>query len=182
MATWHRLHRHTLSWWRRVREQDGVVLVEFAIVLPILVLIILGILYFGRYEGDNNQVTQLAEQAVRAASVDSWPGSPATSLQTYIRGQATGDLSTSGSSPVKVWVYLPTGSTYSTGAQGQSPGTIRACVTAKATAMPWGGSGPTLSGVATMRLETVAPSSSYTGATPFASSNPTGTMPSQCPS
>jgi Flp pilus assembly protein TadG len=54
----------------RWRDQRGQAVVEFAIVLPILMLIILGILYFGRYESYSTQMTQLAEQGARDAAVD----------------------------------------------------------------------------------------------------------------
>jgi Flp pilus assembly protein TadG len=54
----------------RLRDQRGQAVVEFAIVLPVLMLVILGILYFGRYESYSTQMTQLAEQGARDAAVD----------------------------------------------------------------------------------------------------------------
>jgi Flp pilus assembly protein TadG len=151
-------------------------MVEFAVVLPVLILIILGILYFGRYEDYANQETQMAETGVRFAALNSNPSTTGQTLQAYIQSQAQPELQ-AGSSDVTaaaVWIYQPSGATY---AVGQS---VRVCVVTTATF-------PTLIGTprttiaqsATMRIEQKATGSSTL---PFASNNPTGTMPTQCPS
>ena len=100
-------------------------MVEFAVVLPVFIALILGILYFSRYENYANQETQLAEQGVRWAALDVNPGSPgAADLEAYIQSQATPELA-SGSgdvtTPLKAYIYYaPTGQTAS----------VRVCVTA----------------------------------------------------
>jgi Flp pilus assembly protein TadG len=111
---------------RRLRQERGQSLVEFAIILPVLLMIIMGILYFGRFEDYANQGTQLAEIGARLAAVDFDP--PATTtLDQYILSQAQPELQT-GSSDVPggatVLVYYPTSST-PINTVGQS---IRACV------------------------------------------------------
>ena len=91
--------------------------------LPVLMLIILGILYFGRYESYSTQMTQLAEQGARDAAVDyqvpagtvvgtqncvtgaSAPTLSGTAipnnLACFIASQATGELAGSGSADVQ---------------------------------------------------------------------------------
>lgn len=154
-------------------------LVEAAIVLPILIAIILGILYFGRYEEYSNQVTQLAEEGARAAAVDNWPGSTATPqkpLQSFIQGQAQGELQQNNVAPARVYVYVPAAD--GTYALGHS---IRVCVIATGTPPPTGGSAPVLVGAATMRIETIQTGWTSTTTTPFDGGNPAGARPSRCP-
>jgi Flp pilus assembly protein TadG len=115
------------SFRRRLRCESGQSLVEFAVVLPVFILLVLGILYFSRYENYANQETQLAEQGVRWAAINVNPGSssvPTQTLQQYIQAQASPELS-SGSgdvtTPLKAYIYYsPTGQTT----------TVRVCVTA----------------------------------------------------
>jgi Flp pilus assembly protein TadG len=52
-------------------DERGVALVEFALVLPLLLLIVLGIVDFGRAFGYKNQETHLANEAARYAAVNS---------------------------------------------------------------------------------------------------------------
>ena len=52
------------------RSERGTALVEFALVAPLLFLLIFGIIDFGRALNYYNQVTQLAGQGARAASVN----------------------------------------------------------------------------------------------------------------
>ncbi len=100
-------------------------MVEFAIVLPVLLLFIVGILYFGRFEDYSNQATQLAEEGARQAAVNfNAPGTG--TLQAYIQGQAQPELQAGSSdvtTPAKVFIYYPTGSSNTVGS------TVRACVT-----------------------------------------------------
>ena len=99
-------------------------MVEFAVVLPVFLLIILGIIYFGRFENYANQATQLSEMGARWAAVNTNPGSSSSkTLQQYIQSQATGELaagSTDVTSPLKAYIYNPTG----------QASTVRVCVTA----------------------------------------------------
>jgi Flp pilus assembly protein TadG len=168
MTAWNRLQKNSQGLIGRLRQEQGVVLVEFAIVLPILIMIILGILYFGRYEDYTNQMTQLAEEAARYASVDNNP--QPTNLDSYIASQAAPELQ-NGSSDVtkalKVYVYYPTSST---GAVG---GTVRACVTATVLFPLSLGSG-TITETATMRLEQAQTIAQWTP-------DSTASVPSSCP-
>jgi len=59
-----------LSMLRRPRGQS---LVEFALILPILLVLLLGILDFGRAVAANNSVANAARTAVRVAIVDQNP-------------------------------------------------------------------------------------------------------------
>lgn len=136
-------------------------LVEFAVVLPVLILIILGILYFGRYEDYTNQETQLAETGVRFAALNSNPGTtttPSQTLQAYILSQAQPELQ--GSSDVtkaKVFLYYPTGSSNVIG----NP--VRACVVTTVTfPTPIGAPATRIAQVATMRIEQLQTSAAWT--------------------
>ena len=124
-------------------------MVEFAIVLPVLLMFILGILYFGRFEDYANQGTQLAEIGARLASVNYNPAG-STTLDQYILSQAQPELQY-GSNDVtaaKVYVYYPTNSTNTVGS------TIRACVVFKMTfPTPMGTPSTTVAQTATMRIE-----------------------------
>lgn len=78
-------HHSGLAHYRN--SQNGAVLVEFALVLPVLLLLLLGIFEFGRafnYWIDENH---LAEVAARWAAVDRNPG-PGGSLQESVQLQA----------------------------------------------------------------------------------------------
>lgn len=156
----------------RLRAERGQSLVEFAIVMPVLILIILGILYFGRYEDYANQETQLAEQGVRFAAVNNNPASGQT-LQAYVQSQAQPELA-NGSSDVtqaQVYLYYPSGSSNTVG----NP--VTACVLTTVTYPFFGLSNATqtVAQSATMRIEVAA-----TNWSP--SDNPTSQVPSSCPS
>jgi len=62
----HRLHR-------LARSERGTALVEFALVAPILLLLVFGIIEFGRVLNAYNDLTQLAGQGARAAAVSRNP-------------------------------------------------------------------------------------------------------------
>lgn len=164
----------------RLREERGVALVEFAVILPVLLMIVLGIIYFGRYEDYANQETQLAEQGVRWAALNQNPGSG--SLQAYIQSQAQPELrggSSDVTSPAAVWIYTPASCTTNCYAVGNP---IRVCVVATVLfPSPIGAPSVTMAQTATMRIEVASTTTTYTGTTtPYTSTNPTGTMPSQC--
>jgi Flp pilus assembly protein TadG len=150
MQTWTSFSQQLLRLRGRLREERGQAIVEFAVVLPVLVMIILGILYFGRYEDYTNQETQLAEMGVRWAAVDNNPGASAQTLQQYIQSQAQPELRT-GSSDVTqaatVYVYYPSGS-------GGLGNPVRVCVVAKVSfPTPVTLIAPTIAQAATMRIE-----------------------------
>jgi Flp pilus assembly protein TadG len=124
-------------------------MVELAMVMPLLLTIVLGIFYFGRYVNYSSSETHLAAEAVRWAAVNVNPG---TSIQSYVRAQASPELlttSTDVTSPVAVYVYYPTGSS------GQVGNSVRACVIATVRLIPLLGTATssTITQTATMRLE-----------------------------
>jgi Flp pilus assembly protein TadG len=176
MPKWNPFHTFKSRLSQRARQERGQALVEFAVVLPVLLLIILGILYFGRYENYSNAMTQLAEEAARAASVDSGSTS-GQALATSIQAQAPPELQ-AGSSDVTgkavVYIYYPTGSTYNT-----VGGSIRVCVVSTVTyplLLGITSASQTLAEDATMRIE-VASSVNLTASNVAAGATP----PSQCP-
>lgn len=142
-------------------------MVEFAVVLPVLLLIVFGILYFGEFLNYSTDETHLAAEAVRFAAVNNDPGSP-TTLQNYVLAQASPGLqstSTDVPTPAKVYIYYPTGSSGSVGSA------VRACVVATVHFLPFLGlSNVTIAQTATMRLEQTA--SNWT---------PDSSPPSSCP-
>jgi len=78
-----RLRRHE----RRPHEETGQALVEFALVLPLLLFIVLGIIDLGKAFGYKNDETNLANQAARAAAVDKCPGG-CLNIRNWIISQA----------------------------------------------------------------------------------------------
>lgn len=169
----------------KARAERGQSLVEFAVVLPVLILIILGITYFGRYMDYTNQMTQLAEEGARWAAVDyNPPGVP--TLQSYLRSQVQGELavgSSDVSGPLAVYIYYPTGNTQ-TAPAGTYNGTfnlvgnsVRVCIVATVRYPFLGTNGitSTIAKSATMRIEAPADASSF-------ANDAIATLPSQCPS
>jgi hypothetical protein len=79
------------------RDERGTALVEFALIAPLLFLLLFGIIDFGRALNYYNQVTQLAGQGARAAAVNRLPDgsqippSPAgdTAIQSQLATQYT---------------------------------------------------------------------------------------------
>ncbi len=82
-----RLRRHERG--HLIRE-EGVALVEFAFVLPLLLLLVLGIIDFGKAFNFKNDETHLANQAARYASVNSCSACTAAgqTISAYIANQA----------------------------------------------------------------------------------------------
>ena len=70
MSTATRLLRHG----RELVRQEGVALIEFALVLPLLLLLVLGVIDFGKAFNYKNDETHLANQAARYAAVNSCTG------------------------------------------------------------------------------------------------------------
>jgi len=71
----------------RFAAQAGQTLVEFALILPILLLVVLGIIDLGKALGYKNDETNLANQAARLATVNQCPGG-CNSIENWIRNQA----------------------------------------------------------------------------------------------
>jgi Flp pilus assembly protein TadG len=155
----------------KLHDERGSALVEFAVVLPVLLMIIIGILTFGRYENYSIQETNMASQAVRWAAVNNNPSS-SKSLQSYVQSEATGELGSGSSdvtSPAAVYLYFPTGSTNAVG----NP--VRACVVATVKLLPILGTATSIqiAQSASMRIDQAG--------TNWSTSNNPGSVPSQCP-
>lgn len=97
----------------RYRDESGAALVEFALVLPLLLVLILGIADFSRGLSYWIDSTHLANVAARYATVNKNPGAPASmSLQRHMELQASTNELRDGSSqqtPVDVCVSFPDG-------------------------------------------------------------------------
>jgi Flp pilus assembly protein TadG len=98
---------------RRARSEKGVALVEFALLLPVLALLLFGMLDFGKAFNYWIDETHLANEGARWAVVNKNPNSSG-SLQQYIRSQATTpELRDGGTSsvagPLSVCVTFPAG-------------------------------------------------------------------------
>jgi TadE-like protein len=83
---------------RLARSERGTAVVEFALVAPLLFLLVFGILDFGRALNYYNQLTQLSGQGARAAAVNRCPsggtiGVDCSSIQDELRTKyATGGI------------------------------------------------------------------------------------------
>jgi Flp pilus assembly protein TadG len=149
----------------RLRQERGQALVEFAVVLPVLMLIVMGIIFFGRYESYSNQMTQLAEIGARNAAVDYTPSSG--TLAQYIASQASGELANSGSQDVsaltaRVQCYQSDGTTTTTTcAQGTA---VKVCTTATVHFPFLSVKAGTIAQKATMLVEQAGETSSATSA------------------
>ena len=98
-----------------IRNQQGQALAEFALVLPALILLLFGMVEFGRGFNYWNDATHISAEGARFAVVNRKPDpGNAASLQTQLRAQAdTGELRSGGSSalpaPAEVCVDFPNG-------------------------------------------------------------------------
>ena len=76
---------------RRERQpssrEKGQALVEFALILPLLLLVIMGVIDLGRALGYKNDLTNLANQGARAAAVNNCPGG-CTDIKAWMISQA----------------------------------------------------------------------------------------------
>jgi Flp pilus assembly protein TadG len=94
-------------------REAGVAVVEFALVLPLLMVLLLGVLDFGRAFNYWIDQTHLANEAARWAVVNKNPGGAGT-LQQYIRSQGTTpELRNGGTasvpSPLQICITFPNG-------------------------------------------------------------------------
>jgi Flp pilus assembly protein TadG len=83
-----RLRRRLLA---ALLREDGQALVEFALVLPVLLVAIVGIVSFGRAMNYDEQATHLVNEAARYAMVDQVPNGASGTLGQWIRSQAAAD-------------------------------------------------------------------------------------------
>ena len=129
-------------------RQSGAAVVEFAVLVPVLLLIVLGTADFGLAMNTYNNETQLANEGARWAVVDRNPGSG--SLQEYIKSQGdTAEIR----DEATVCISFPTGS--------QNVGDpVQVTVSVDFSWLPFitnkiagAGASTTLTGKAVMRLE-----------------------------
>ena len=94
-----RLLRHGRG--QLVRE-EGIALIEFALVLPLLLLLVLGVIDFGKAFNYKNDETHLANQAARYAAVNKCSACGAQTVNAWIPSQADSAELRSGAT-VKMW-------------------------------------------------------------------------------
>jgi Flp pilus assembly pilin Flp len=147
---------------RACRDERGAALVEFALVLPLLLILLLGLLEFGKAFNYWIDTTHLANQGARWAVVNRNPGTG--TLQEYIQNQAnTVELRDGGTPSIpagdeaEVCISFPLGSS-------NVGDPVRVTVNATYHWLPFVGdrisaTSVTISGSATMRLE--APPTNY---------------------
>ena len=97
-------------------SESGVALVEFALILPLVIVILFGILDFGRAFNYWIDMTHLSNEGSRWAAVNRNPGGPSDTLQRYLQCNAnTDELKNGGSQSVPnallVDVQFPNGGT-----------------------------------------------------------------------
>jgi Flp pilus assembly protein TadG len=139
----------------RARDEDGSALVEFTLLLPVLLLILFGVLDFGRAINYWIDESQLANVGARYAAVNRNPG-PGSTLQESVLEQAdTAELRNGGTSslptPAQVCIDFPNGSS-------NVGDPVETTVTATYNWLPFlgdqiGFASTTMTGSATMRLE-----------------------------
>jgi hypothetical protein len=164
---------------RSLKEERGVALAEFALVLPLLMLLLLGMVDFGKAFTMWTDETHLANQAARYAAVNSAPTActPNPCLEDKIEAQGdTQELRDSFGDPGNgVCIYFPSG----TGAVGDP---VKVVVTGKTQFFDFltgfvpgldGAGKKTLRASATMRVE-----KAYDSAVP---ANNTYTAQPSCP-
>jgi Flp pilus assembly protein TadG len=88
---------------RRLHDDRGQTAVEFALITPVIVLLLLGIVQVGIAFHDYITVTDAARAGARKAVVDRFTGETNAQLQQHVR-DAAGDLD---QSKLKVTVTLP---------------------------------------------------------------------------
>jgi Flp pilus assembly protein TadG len=86
----------------RLRDDRGVALTEFALILPVLMLLLIGMLDFGKAYNYWIDQTHLANEGARWAAVNKNPGGVAMTLQQYIVSKANTNELKSGGKNVSV--------------------------------------------------------------------------------
>jgi Flp pilus assembly pilin Flp len=166
---------------RRLKDERGVALLEFALVLPLLMLLLLGMVDFGKAFTIWIDETHLANSAARYAAVNSAPTAGCDGcLESDIENQAdTQELKDSFGDPGNgVCIYFPPGST---GAKGDA---VKVVVTGQTQFFAFltgfvpgldGAGKKTLRASATMRIE-----KAYDSAIPPATPNTYTPAPGGC--
>lgn len=139
---------------RLLADHKGTALVEFALILPVLALLLFGLLDFAKAFNYWNDETHLAAEGARWAVVNSNPAGGGQSLQQYLQQQA--DTSQLRGLAV-VCISFPTNS--DTGTSGQVGDPVTVTVKSRYTWIPFVASkarlspSTTITGSATERLE-----------------------------
>jgi Flp pilus assembly protein TadG len=132
-----------------LRGQDGQALIEYALVLPLLLLLIFGVLEFGRGIHYWIDSTHLANEGARYAAVNRNPGPGGTLAQTLANKGSTSELRDGSGSvdPLQICIDYPNG----TSAVGDP---VRVRATTTYTFIPFMNLLPVaITGEATMRIE-----------------------------
>jgi Flp pilus assembly protein TadG len=179
----------TVRFRRLLADEAGVALVEFALVLPLLLVLLLGMIDVGKAVNYWNDETHLANEGARFAAVNKNPG-PQPTLNQSIFNQADSDElkngSTSISQPVSICIWFPNPVGHSaTAATSHSIGDpVQVVVRAKYSWIAYifgQGAQSTMRATSTMRLEqnyaADGTSDAYTTGTAN-NTNGTGTCPS----
>jgi len=143
---------------RRHTSEDGQAVVELALVLPVLLLIVMGILWFGRALNYTQDETRLANVAARYAAVDQVPAGAGGSLADWLRSEADSEELRKGTGDVE---GLPTVCVeYPNGTAVGEPVKITMRATFKWLPLLGVGASSAITGAATMRIE-VSPTNSF---------------------
>jgi Flp pilus assembly protein TadG len=137
----------------RLRREEGQALVEFALVVPWLVLLVFGAIDLAKAYSYWNDSTHLANVGARFAAVGTLP-SGYTDLETYLKDQAE---SSSLGDAISVHICNPTGGAYQIGQP------VKVVVSSSFSYLPFvpGTLNSTITGTATNRVERLGlPSSS----------------------
>jgi hypothetical protein len=139
-------------------DERGTALVEFALVLPLLSTIVVGILWFGRALNYSQDETRLTNVAARYAAVDQVPPGAGSSLAEWVRSQADSAELRNGTGSVEGRPEVCVG--FPSGAAVGDPVEVR--MTAKFKWLPILkiGASSKIVGSATMRIE-VPPTASF---------------------
>jgi Flp pilus assembly protein TadG len=140
----------------RLREEQGVAMVEFALIATVLFTLIFGILYLGRYINYQLDETHLANEAARYAAVGQLPNGCTSTLAACIAAQANGELLGGSSDVTQASVCVANGS----GGAGNVGDPVTVTVASKYSFLPiLGIATVTDRETATMRLEVSTASS-----------------------
>src|SRR5207244_9999308 len=92
-------------------DESGVALVEFALVLPLVLILLLGMIDVGKAVNYWNDETHLANEAARYAAVNKNPGPQSTLNQSILNQADSTELRTGGTSsitsPATICIWFP---------------------------------------------------------------------------
>lgn len=75
---------------RLVRERQGVAIIEFALLMPLFVIIVIGIIELGQMLWTQTALQHAVEMAARCASINTTTCGTSATIQTYAVGQTYG--------------------------------------------------------------------------------------------